>query len=178
MNKDDSILEIACGAGGMLYHLYNAGFKDLSGYDYDSNAVNCAKEICKTVNYDIDIYQDDATAPSRKKILKDAIVWVNGMYHLQKFTLDKFFDLNTPCLKQNGVIAFDMVDKSFNSVPNNEFCTQDVGKPISERRPSEYMMRFSKSEIVQIARKYGLHLIKYYPLVKEPIPRCVYIFRK
>lgn len=177
LNKSSKILEIACGAGGVLYYLYAKGFVNLTGYDYDINAVNSAKEISATKGYNIHYYQDDATSPHEMEMY-DFIYWVNGMYHVDGYNLEKYFNINCKFLNNNGIIAFDMVDKSFNKKLGNEYCSQDLNKPVSERRPSEYKVRYNKKEVVKIAKSYGLQLIKYYPLLKDAIPRCVYVFRK
>lgn len=177
IGHDKSILEIACGAGGMLYHLYKNGFHKLYGYDYDIAAVNTAKKISKTINYDIDVYQDNAIDP-KKQEKKDVIVWVNGMYHLDGFTLEKYFEINSKIINKNGFLIFDMIDKSFNKIPNNQYLSQDWEKELKFRRPSEYKLRYSKNEVKNIAKSYGFTLVHFVSLKNEPIPRSVYVFQE
>lgn len=172
---ESSILEVACGAAGMLFHLQADGFSDLSGYDYDEKAINAANEINQTIQGGINFFIDDATIPTCQNSY-DVIIWVNGMYHLDNFSLDDFFDKHVRMLNDNGYLIFDMVDASFNNVPQNEYCTQDWNKT-GEKRPSEYRIRMSNVEVVNIAKKYNAILVKEYA-VKDIIPRTVYIFKR
>lgn len=169
------VLEVACGAGGMLYHLQSDGFNDLAGYDFDNNAIAAAKEINSAIEGNIKFFVDDATAPVNKGTY-DVIVWVNGMYHLENYSLNNFFDKHVRLLNDNGYVIFDMVDDSFNKVDQNEFSTQDWGKE-GEKRPSEYKIRMSKKDVVNIAKKYNAELIKTYS-VEDIIPRTVYVFQR
>ena len=44
-SKDSRILELGCNVGRNLHHLYNAGFKNLTGLDICQNALNLGKEF-------------------------------------------------------------------------------------------------------------------------------------
>lgn len=171
--KESAILEVACGAGGMLYYLYNAGFRNLSGFDLDDRAIKVGCDIVKECGMDIRFWVDDAVQGNMTDIY-DAIVWVNGMYHLENYSLDKFFSTFSKCVKTGGYLIFDMVDIAYNKVPLNMYSTQDWKKE-SERRPSEYKLRLEIQEIIEIGEKYNASLIKSY-FVDDTIPRGVYIF--
>lgn len=175
LSKEKSILEVACGAGGMLYHLQREGYTNLKGYDFDVSAINAAKDINKTINGDIEFYIDDAKNPNGNKKY-DVIVWVNGMYHLEDFSLNQFFDKHVRMLNDKGYIVFDMVDSAFNVVPQNEYCTQDWERD-GKKRPSEYRIRMSKKEVIDTAKKYNARLAKSID-VDDTIPRKVYIFER
>ncbi len=56
MGKDSKILEVACGAGGMLYQLYEDGFYNLTGYDVDSKAIDVAAKLTDITNAKIALY--------------------------------------------------------------------------------------------------------------------------
>lgn len=171
------VLEVACGAGGMLYHLHAAGFENLSGYDYDDAAINVCKTMAKTISAPINCYRDDAYNPQEKK-KQDVIIWVNGMYHLDNYTLDMFYENHIAMAKENTYFIFDMVDIAFNHVKNNEYATQDWEKSINEKkRPSEYKLRMSDEEVIKVAKKYGCELEKKYA-IKDVIPRNVYVFKR
>lgn len=175
VNTSNKILEVACGAGGMLYQLQADGFFELTGYDYDDRAISTGKQIDLTINGKIKFYVDNAYKPVIGNSY-DVIVWVNGMYHLENYSLDYFFDSHVRMLNDNGYLIFDMVDSAFNNVPQNEYCTQDWGKE-GEKRPSEYLIRMSKEEVIRVAKTYNAELVKVYD-VPDVIPRKVYIFKR
>lgn len=175
IEKNSEILEVACGTGGMLYHLYWNGFSNLNGYDCDKKVISVGEDIIKTMQENVNFYVDNAYAP-QKENRYDVIIWVNGMYHLENFTLDNFFDKHVRMLNNDGYFIFDMVDDSFNDVPQNEFCTQDWGKE-GEKRPSEYKIRMNKQEVVKVAEDYNAKLVKCIA-IKDIIPRTVYIFKR
>lgn len=175
VKKDAHILEVACGTGGMLYALNSKGYTSLSGYDLDEKAISVATHIAKDINADISFYVDDVIKPTYGNFY-DVIVWVNGMYHLNNYTLDDFFYSHCRMLNDGGYFIFDMVDDAYNSVPLNEFATQDWDKRDGERRPSEYKIRLSSKEVSQIAKKHNAEVIKYY-YIQDIIPRVVYVIR-
>lgn len=175
VRPENKVLEVACGGGGMLYHLYRDGFSNLYGYDYDENAIDVGGDVISTMQENINFYVDDAYNPQIKGMY-DTIVWINGMYHLDHFSLDDFFDKHVRMVGDNGYFIFDMIDSSFNNIPQNEYCTQDWNKE-GEKRPSEYKIRMSKDEVIQVAKKYNASLVKVYD-IQDIIPRKVYIFTR
>lgn len=175
INKNSTILEAACGAGGMLYHLYNAGFKNLSGFDIDDRAIKVGNDICQKCGMNISFEVSDAVQCDITDHY-DVIVWVNGMYHIENYSLDKFFSTFHKFVNAKGYLIFDMVDTAYNEVPLNMYSTQDWKKREEERRPSEYKLRVGKAEIIETGRKYNTSLVRSY-FVDETIPRGVYIFQ-
>jgi len=175
IKKDAYILEVAVGAGGMLWKLNSRGYVNLTGYDYDEKSINVAKHIAKDINADIRLYVDNATEPAYGKFY-DVITWINGMYHLENYSLDDFFYSHCRMLNDGGYFIFDMVDEAFNRRPFNEFSTQDWNKKDSERRPSEYKIRLSKKEVFQVAQRHNAKVIKYY-YIQDVIPRVVYVIQ-
>ena len=175
INKKSSILEVACGIGGMLYRLHEDGFYKLSGYDYDMKSVNAANDICNITGADIHVYCDDAKRPHI--ISKyDVLVWVNGMYHLENYSLNSFFDTHLVMLSKGGYIVFDMIDIKYNSIPQNEYRTSCWDKP-GKKLPSEYIIRMSEEQVVEISQVYGLKLIKSYDITNTKVPHKVYILQ-
>lgn len=171
------ILEVACGGGGMLYHLHADGFENLSGYDYKDYAIDVCKAMAEIISAPINCYLDNAYSPQNIE-LKDVIVWVNGMYHLDNYTLDMFFEKHMPMTKKNAYFIFDMVDISFNKVKNNEYLMQDWSKlDNKEKRPSEYKIRMSDEEVIEVAKKYDCMPKQKYA-IKDYVPRNVYVFQR
>ena len=175
IQKEASILEVACGASGMLFELNSLGYTNLSGFDYDERAINVAKCIAEDINASINLYVNDATNPTYNKFY-DVIVWTNGMYHLDNYSLDDFMYGFCRMLNDGGYFIFDMVNGSFNNVPSNEFLTQDWNKNIQERRPSEYKLRLTKDEVSKIAKRHNARVVKSIS-IQDTIPRDVYIIQ-
>jgi len=44
-SKDDKILEIGCNVGRNIHHLYNAGYKNISGVEINKTAIDLGKKI-------------------------------------------------------------------------------------------------------------------------------------
>lgn len=174
ISKESAILEAACGAGGALYHLYNAGYRNLSGFDIDEKAIKAGCDIAEKCGMNIRFQVADAIQCNIAGIY-DVIIWVNGMYHIENYTLDDFFATFSKHVKPNGYLIFDMVDIAYNEVPLNMYSTQDWGKPDGERRPSEYKLRLGIKEIIECGKKYKASLIKSY-YIEDVIPRGVYVF--
>lgn len=174
MSKDSKILEVACGAGGMLYQLHQDGFQKLTGYDVDSKAIDVATKLTNITNAKIELYIDNAMNP--KAVSKyDAIVWVNGMYHLSDYSLDKFYEKHLPMINDNGYFLFDMVDIQYNNVPQNEYRT-DCWNKEGEKFPSEYKIRMSKAEVIEVSQKYKAEIVDFYA-IDGKVPRDVYVFK-
>lgn len=175
VDKNSKILEVACGIGGMLYRLHEDGFNNLSGYDCDTKSVNAAKDICKITEANIQIYKDDATCPQNYSKY-DVLVWVNGMYHLANYSLDKYLNTHLKMLNRNGYIVFDMIDIKYNNVPQNEYRT-DCWSRKGKKEPSEYKIRMSEEQVKAVAQIYGLELIKSYDITNTIVPHMVYILQ-
>lgn len=176
ISKNSNILEIACGIGGMLFHLEEDGFSHLSGYDVDVKSIHAAEDLNKWSHGDINFYVENAKAP-RLQENYDVMVWVNGMYHLEEYSLDKFYQTHLSALNPNGYVAFDMINSQYNDVPNNQIRTDCWDKGVTQQLPTEYKIRMSKEEVVAISKKYHMELVEYYEL-PGTVPHDVYIMRR
>lgn len=174
VDKGSKILEVACGVGGMLYQLYQDGFHNLAGYDVDYMAINVAKKLTDITNADIELYINNAMSPNVDSKY-DVIVWVNGMYHLSDYSLEQFYGTHLPMINNNGYILFDMIDMKYNDVPQNEYNTNCWNND-GEKRPSEYKIRMSKDEVVEVSKKYKARLVDYYS-IDSIVPHDVYVFK-
>lgn len=183
VNKSAKILEVACGAGGMLPFLYPRGYKNLYGYDNDSKSIEAAKMINEAMKYKIHYLISDAFNPNlcfdgdKIKEKFDVIIWVNGMYHVPGYRLEYFIRNHKDYLDKNGVFIIDMVDSKYNLVENNQYRTSDWGKPVNERRESEYYLRMSKDEIQKVLKDEKFELI-FYNEIDDIIPRNIAIFKR
>jgi hypothetical protein len=54
--------------------------------------------------------------------------------------------------------VIDAIDRAYDGVPGNQYCTWDRDKPAAQRRPSEYRWRFSTEEMEAAFRATGFTL--------------------
>lgn len=182
ISKNANIMESGCGIGGMLYFLYKNGYDKLSGYDIDEKVIAAAKDITYTICAPIDFMVADGLKPvlSIKINTKfNVIIGINWIYHVPGYSLEMFFEKHLQYLEKDGYMIFDMIDTSYNDVPNNQYCTQDWNKPETERRASEYLSRYSEQEVTAIAQNYGLRFIKKIDVDNHDIiVRKIYILQR
>ena len=176
IGKNDRILDIACGAGELLYYLRSDGFENLFGYDIDDKTLQAAKKINELTHSNIQIFKDDAAMPKFSDKF-DVMVWMTGLYLMKNFKLQDFFDGHLEKLNDNGYIIFEMVDILYNEMPMNQYHTQDWKQP-GKKRPSEYKLRMSYDDVISKAKDYGLEFIKKYDVPKYAVPFKIYIFKK
>lgn len=175
VSRDCKILDIACGAGELLWYLREDGFENLYGFDIDDTSICTAKAVDRITHGNIVFFNDDAVSPKFKGRY-DLFIWMTGMYLLKDYSLEKFFSEYVPKLYESGYIIFEMVDSSYNDMENNEYFTQDWNSE-GEKRHSEYIMRMLKQQVVDRAAKFNLTLKKIYD-VQSSIPFKIYIFQK
>ena len=131
--------------------------------------------VDKITHGDITFFMDNAIRPQFKERY-DVFTWMTGLYLFEDYRLDDFFEEYVERLNESGYLIFEMVDTSYNEMPMNEFHTQDW-KSEGEKRPSEYIIRMSKEEVINKAKEYRLNLRKVYD-VQHEIPFKVYVFQK
>lgn len=158
----------------MLYQLYQDGFTNLAGYDVRCNSIDVARKLTDITNAKIKLYIDDAMSPNVGSKY-DVIVWVNGMYHLSDYSLDIFYKKHLPMLNNNGYILFDMINIKYNDVPQNEYRT-DCWNKDGEKFPTEYKIRMSKDEVIEVSQKYKAKIINHY-YIDSIVPHDVYVFK-
>lgn len=103
--KDVTILDIGCGNGMFLYHLFEKGFKNLYGFDYSPTAIEICRNLFK--NHPIELHVLDICNIS-KEITNSKL---NKWYDLlnDKGTFDIFF------MKKKEQLYFDQVSHFFRS---------------------------------------------------------------
>jgi hypothetical protein len=74
------------------------------------------------------------------------------------------------------VVLIDVVDASFNDVPDNEYRTDDWLLPPAQRRPTQYKLRMTTGQVRQVADELDFDVIDLLPGSEVP-PRTVYVLK-
>lgn len=176
VERNKSVVETGCGAGGVLHMLWHEGFINLYGFDYDPKAVAAGRKISAAAQSDISFTEHDCTQGFTDERY-DVILGMNWIYLLKDFGLRRFLELYFPSLSPGGYFVFDVIDASFNNHPLNKWYTQDWKKEEQVRRPSEYHERFHLCDIKTLASELDLELIQSFE-VPYTIPRNVCVLKK
>lgn len=176
--REASIFEPGCGSGVNLLWLAAQGFTCLQGADISHEAVALASELAQVQGVSLDIWQDDSIKPHRMPQNLDAIVSVNWLYHVPNADLSDFLTLYAPSLKKGGLVVCDMITRHYNKVKNNQYHSKDWDLAQEQRRPSEYAMRLSASEVEAIANDCGFRMQKSTCLRLSRPQRAVYALVK
>jgi len=80
LKKDNTILDLGCGAGRTTINMYKNGYKNIIGLDVSDSFINYAKNYCLKNNLNIEFILGDATDLSYKDESFDAVIFsYNGM---------------------------------------------------------------------------------------------------
>lgn len=160
VSNQSRILETGCGVGINLLWLYEQGFSNLAGLDHDPSAIAAAHEIAEKSGYDISYDVDDGIDPaSLSGRVFEVIIALNWLYHVPGLDLKNLLARYHSFLSADGYLIFDCVDSSYNRTRNNEFNTSDWKKPCTQRRPSEYTIRFSRSQVRNMCSEVDLEVV-------------------
>ncbi|MDR1659040.1 MAG: class I SAM-dependent methyltransferase [Desulfovibrio sp.] len=188
--RDAAIFEIACGSGANLLWLAKKGFSRLYGIDIAPQATQLSRALARLQGIALNVWEDDALSPSFEKpqagkpdipFVFDGILSLTWLYHVPGADLGGFLRTWKPWLKQGGIIVFEMITRSYNSVLNNQYHSDDWELPVSRRRPSEYWMRLDKTEVQRTAEKCGythLRSIRLMTLITGKPEREVHMLRR
>lgn len=173
------ILETGCGPALNLLWFYQHGFRNLYGVDIEEKAINVGKDLMASMNVQMTLWKDNFTSPSKPLPVEkvDGILALNWVYLDPNFRLESFLEYCHDKLDPEGYIAIDLIDSSYNTMPNNQYLSSDWSKPEAERKPTEYKIRYSESEVQKIAeaRSFSIVLNQTKPAT---IPKRLYIFKK
>ncbi len=75
--KNESIVELGCGRGHILFRLYHKDYKDLAGYDISENAISQLQKYCTTKKYPMNFDVQDLNKSFTPGIIKDKIVYTH-----------------------------------------------------------------------------------------------------
>jgi 2-polyprenyl-3-methyl-5-hydroxy-6-metoxy-1,4-benzoquinol methylase len=180
LKSQDRILETGCGCGLNLMWFAQNGFKNLLGSDNDPLAIAAGQEICSKIEFPIQLYVDNGLDPQKNIELPfNCIFALNWTYHVAEFEILNLCKIYSRLIDHGGYIAIDVIDESYNRYDKNKFLTSDWNKSISERKPSEYIKRYSELDVRNAADQSGLKIV----CIDRPpgnsfVPRAVYILQK
>lgn len=114
--KEDSILELGCGAGRIAMGLYELGYKNILATDFAKNMVKKARYLAKVLNYAIPIRQCDALVLEfEDSVFEGVIFGFNGLMQIpKKEQRAKAIEEMFRVLKPGGFAVFTSHLRSFN----------------------------------------------------------------
>lgn len=173
-----TILDSGCGIGSNLLWLGQNGFSQLLGFDLDERAIDCGKEIAKRLEIELNLWCADGLNPTGVVCNSvDAVLVMNWLMLVPKVDLSQFLTSYASLLRTNGVLFLDVIDKSYDTIPNNEYLTSDWQKPAEDRQSTEYKSRFSRSDVEAAVITSGF-LVEHVWLERQIVPRRVYRLRR
>ena len=176
-SEDVRILETGCGAAVNLLWLAQHGFKNLCGFDIDQTSIQIASDINESINKKITLWCDDGRMPHHMPGDPFDVVLLLNWLMLTECDLPTVLLVYAQYVSSGAQLFLDVIDKSFNQVPLNQFLTSDWRKPERERQPSEYKSRFSQSEVEYAAKKAGF-VVEECWMRDQILPRRVYRLRR
>jgi SAM-dependent methyltransferase len=192
VDKNAPVLITGCGTGIMAFHLADAGYKNITGFDYLHECVDVAQQVSRIGNYNITFYQDDGFNPKDVGQKYDAITalhWVfsawMGNYGNKKLPAEKvasaafrdelltdFLQKYSTLLNKNGVLILELTDAvSDYRIPTDHY--------LGEYSKEIYPIRHSPEQVEKCAALAGLTVVsKYLSVLYGHHPRAQYILRK
>jgi len=139
-NKEISILDAACGTGGLLSFLKENGYQHLTGFDYSQHAIEFSKERELDVSFgdlkDIDAFRNTATF--------DVISCNDALYFLSDQEIIRALQLFKKRLNPNGLIIINIhAHEAFSG-------THDVAVGSSRRFVLDDFVRYAKEANLKI----------------------------
>jgi SAM-dependent methyltransferase len=177
--KDRRIFEVGCGCGANLIWLAQHGYHDLVGTDRSSAAILAATQLSNLAQRTISVHVADGFVPPEHLIgtKKISVLLAIDCIYLARFDMNEHLNLWRSKLASGGYVIFDMVDQSFDLVPNNQYMTNDWRLPEEERRPTQYVTRISPAELRKQAAKAGFEMVDQLPGTEIP-PRYVAVLQR
>jgi SAM-dependent methyltransferase len=178
--KTTPIYDSGCGCGLSLFWLAQRSFNNLYGSDIAEEAIQAGLYMAEKMEYNITLWQDDGINPARLPKNIGAFLALNWTYYsyVKGFVLEDFFRKYSESLYKRGYFIIDVIDSAWNLVPNNEYATPDWNKPVEERAPSEYAVRYSYEQVKNAADMVGMDIVHTISHSSEIIPRVVYCLKR
>jgi SAM-dependent methyltransferase len=174
ISKHRLIFEVGCGCGANLIWLAQHGFHNLVGTDHSASAIAAAKQLADLTQQKISVDVASGFVPSENLLGNqkiDVLLAINCIYYAP-IDMTEYLKACRDKLVPGGYVIFDMVDRSFESIPNNQYMLDDWQLPEAKRRPSQYVVRISPSDLSERAAKAGFTTLSQVRGTKVP-PRYV-----
>jgi SAM-dependent methyltransferase len=174
IQKDALIFEVGCGCGANLIWLAQHGFRNLVGTDRSASAIAAAKQLAELMQQKILVDVASGFVPSENLLGNrkvDVLLAINCIYYAP-IDMTEYLKACRDKLVPGGHVIFDMVDRSFDSTPNNQYMPADWQLPEAKRRPSQYVVRISPNDLRERAAKAGFTMLSQLRGTKVP-PRYV-----
>jgi SAM-dependent methyltransferase len=168
------VFETGCGCGYNLFWFGNKGAQELVGCDKDPKVIAAGIELAKMAKCNCTFYVDDAIRPVNHPVEVNALLALNWTYHVPEFDLNQFISTYYQAISEKGLFLIDIIDSYYNLVDNNKYLTSDWNKPISDRRPSEYIHRYNENQVESAFKKNGFRIIKTFAQ-QQIVPKKSYI---
>ena len=144
-----------------LFWLAQEGFQDLQGFDSDQATVSAATEIIEGCSLPVRVWKDDLRNPKYLGFKTyDVVICINVLRLVPGLVFETFLDTFVSQLKPGGSLVFDMVDARYSENPDSAYNTADWGKPLTQRRPSEFPFRMSDAEVRAACLRKGLSVVQ------------------
>lgn len=102
------VLDIACGTGTFLFELGRYGYS-VSGFDYNNEMIEQAKEKVRNQNSGIEFWTGDIVRFSVKSTYDAVVCLYDSVNYLMTLeSLDSFFDSCHQALRPGGILVFDI----------------------------------------------------------------------
>ena len=172
--KDGLIFEVGCGCGANLIWLAQHGYPHLVGTDRSPAAIAAARQLADLARQEISVDVADGFVPTMENVT--VLLAINCVYYAP-LDMVEYLQSCRARIAEGGYVIFDMVDRSFDSMPNNQYMTDDWRLPEAQRRPSQYVVRMSPDDVRIKAAKAGFEMIDKLPGTEIP-PRYVAVLRR
>jgi len=172
--KDGLIFEVGCGCGANLIWLAQHGFHNLVGTDGSASAIAAAEQLADLAQQKISVRVVGGFVPSEGNVT--ALLAINCIYYAPIDMIEHLKACRDK-LVPGGYVIFDMVDRSFDSMPNNQYITDDWRLPEAKRRPSQYVVRMSPDELRDKAARAEFAMLSELSGTKVP-PRYVAVLQR
>lgn len=177
--RDARILSSGCGIGVNLLALHAKGFTQLEGFDIDERAVNVGQRLSREIGATgMHLYTDDGVQPLHPVAgAYDAIEALNWVMLVPGLELGAFCRTYAALLRPGGYLFLDVIDASYDALPGSEWHSADRNLPEHARRPSEYKLRPSLSDVRTAAAEAGLEIVGVFAH-PQTVPKRVYLLQR
>jgi SAM-dependent methyltransferase len=174
--KDRLIFEVGCGCGANLVWLAQHGFHHLVGTDGSASAIAAAKQLADLTQQKVSVHVANGFVPAERSGKITVLLAINCIYYAP-INMTEYLRACRDKLAPGGYVIFDMVDRSFDHLPNNQYMTDDWQLPEAKRRPTQYVVRMSPDDLMEKAGKAGFAMLRQLPGTKSP-PRYVAVLQR